>query len=157
MADTPRASSVGAEPEHGKTPLSARVAVVVMWMMGGLLLAQSALTVVAIDAIVDRATAATDVSRADAQRTILLSLAPPALLGVILALSAWGLARRHPWARWTGLGAAVMLFALALLTMLAAGGLLLVSLLLLVLSMAAATSLLARTTAEWVPRLRGGS
>jgi hypothetical protein len=31
------------------------------------------------------------------------------------------------------------------------------SLLVLVLSMAAATSLLSRTTAEWIPRLRGGS
>jgi hypothetical protein len=50
-----------------------------------------------------------------------------------------------------------MLFALTLLTMLAAGGLLLVSLLLLLLSMAACLSLLSRSTAQWIPRLRGGN
>jgi hypothetical protein len=49
-----------------------------------------------------------------------------------------------------------MMLALTLLTMLAAGGLTLVSLLLLFLSMAASISLVSRTTAEWVPRLRRG-
>jgi hypothetical protein len=154
VPDTPRAPSADVQPEEAKTPLSARVSVMEMWIMGGLVLAQTALTVVALDGIVDRATAATDVPRAEAQQTILISLIPPALLGVLLVLSAWGLGRRHPWARWTGLGASVMLFALALLTMLAAGGLLLVSLLLVVLSMAAATSLVARATPDLIPRLR---
>jgi hypothetical protein len=134
-----------------------RVAVLVLWLMAGLLLANAALTVVVLPRLVDRATSSSDVSRAEAQRAILLGLAPLVLLGLILGLSAWGLARRHAWARWTGLGATIMLFALTLLTMLAAGGLLLVSLLLLLLSMAAATSLVSRTTAAWIPRLRGGS
>jgi hypothetical protein len=156
MADTPSATG-DAPPEDTKTPTAVRVAVLVMWIMGGLLLANAALTVVALDALVDRTTSATEVSRADAQSAILLGLVPLVLLGLILGLSAWGLARRHAWARWVGLGAAIMLFALTLLTMLAAGGLLLVSLLLLVLSMAAATSLLSRTTAAWIPRLRSGS
>jgi hypothetical protein len=144
-------------PEGARTPTSVRVAVVALWIMAGLLLANAALTMVALNGLVDRAVRTGTVSRAQAQQGILLSLIPLVLLGLILGLSAWGLGRRHAWARWTGLGAAVMLFALTLLTMLAAGGLLLASLLLLVLSMAACTSLLSRSTAEWVPRLRGGS
>jgi hypothetical protein len=157
VADSPRISSDGSPSEETKTPTSARVAILVMWIMAGLLLANAALTVVALDALVDRATSASGVAQADARRTILIGLVPPVLLGVLLGLAAWGLARRHAWGRWIGLGAAMMLFALTLLTMLAAGGLLIVSLLLLLLSMAAATSLLSRTTAQWIPRLRSGS
>jgi hypothetical protein len=141
-------------PEGARPPTSVRVAVVGLWVMAGLLLANAAFTVVALGGLVDRATRVSTVSRAQAQQGILVSLIPLVLLGLILGLSAWGLGRRHAWARWTGLGAALMLFALTLLTMLAAGRLLLISLLLLVLSMAVCTSLLSRSTAEWVLRLR---
>ena len=155
MADT-SLPPAGSSPEERKTPTAVRVAVLVMWIIGGLLLALSALRVVALDALVDGMTSSSDVSRAQAQRAVLLGLVPLVLLGLIVGLSAWGLSRRHAWARWTGLGATIMLFALALLTMLAAGGLLIDALVLLVLSMAASTSLLSRSTSEWIPRLRGG-
>jgi hypothetical protein len=153
VAASPPQPTDGA-PEGTRAPTSVRVAVVVLWILAGLLLANTALTLVALNGLVDRATRMSTMSRAQAQQGILVSLIPLLLLGVILGLSAWGLGRRHAWARWTGLGAALMLFALTLLTMLAAGSLLLISLLLLVLSMAACTSLLSRSTAEWVPRLR---
>jgi ABC-type Na+ efflux pump permease subunit len=140
-------------PEGSRTPTTVRVAVVVLWILAGLLLANTALTLVALNGLVERATRVSTVSRAQAEQGILVSLIPLVLLGVILGLSAWGLGRRRAWARWTGLGAGLMLFALTLLTMLAAGSLLLISLLLL-LSMTACISLLSRSTAEWVPRLR---
>jgi hypothetical protein len=156
VASTPTPPADDA-PEVVRTPTAARVAILVLWIMAGLLLASAALTVVQLGALVDGVTRAGDMSRADAQNSILLAQIPLVVLGLVLGLAAWGLSRRHAWARWIGLGGAVMLFALTLLTMLAAGGLLLASLLLLLLSMAACISLLSRSTAQWIPRLRGGN
>lgn len=154
MAD-PASSPADDVPEVIRTPSSARFAIMLLWIMAGLLLASAALTVVQLDSLADRATRVSDIARADAQSSILVAQIPLVLLGLILGLSAWGLSRRHAWARWTALGATVMLFGLTLLTILA-GGVGLIALLLLLMAMAASTSLLTRATAEWIPRLRGG-
>jgi hypothetical protein len=156
VAENPPASNDDATPEAVKTPTSARVAVLVMWVLAGLLLLNVALTVVALDSLVDQTTASRGVTRDEAQRAYLIGIIPAAVFGLLIGLSAWGLARRHAWARWVGLGAALMLFALTLLTALA-GAFNVFSLLLLVLAMVVCGSLLARTTADWIPRLRRGS
>ena len=76
------------------------------------------------------------------------------LLGLVLALAAWFLPHRQPWARWVGLAASGLLALLSLMSPLAFGGVTISLLLLLVLSVSAVTSLLARTTSAWVPKPR---
>jgi hypothetical protein len=156
VADTPRSSSDGIAPQEAKTPLAARIAVLTLWVLSGLLMLNAALTVVVLDSLVDQTTAASGVSRAEAQQAYLIGMIPTVVFGLILGLSAWGLARRHPWARWTGLGAALMLFALTLLGAVA-GAFTFFSVLLLILAMVTSGSLLSRTTAAWIPRLRSGT
>jgi uncharacterized membrane protein len=94
------------------------------------------------------------ITEADARRFVLLALIPYLVIGLLLALSAWFLPRRQPWARWLGLAASFVLALLTLASVVAAGGITVSSLLLFVLSVAAVTSLVARTTGTWVPRLR---
>jgi hypothetical protein len=154
VADTP--TPPADDTAKTRTPTSVRVAVLVMWIMAGLLLADVAVNVGNMDAAVTQA-AAHHVSRSDAQRGVLLGVLPVAVLGLMVGASAWGLAHRHAWARWTGLGATLMIFALLVLTLLAAGKLGVVSLLMLFLAIAACITLLSRSTAQWIPRLRGGS
>jgi hypothetical protein len=152
VADTPPASSDDIAPEEAKTPTAARVAVLSMWVLSGLLLLNAGLTVVALDSLVNQTTAARGMSRGQAQQAYLIGLIPTVVFGLIIGLSAWGLARRHAWARWTGLGAGMMLFALTLLSALA-GGFTIFSMLMLFLSMVTCGSLLSRTTTQWIPRL----
>lgn len=154
MADTPPADEA---PKTQRTPTSVRIAVLVMWIMAGLLLADVALSVGSMDAAVTKAASANHVSRSQARTGVLLGVLPVAVLGLMVGASAWGLAHRHAWARWTGLGATLMIFALLVLTLLAAGTLGIVSLLMLLLAIAASITLLSRSTAEWIPRLRGGN
>jgi hypothetical protein len=136
-------------------PTSVRVAIIAMAVLAGLLLLNAGLTWYGregvADAIVD---AGADVSRAEAQRYVLVWLVPYLLLGVLFALASWFLPRRQPWARWMGLAASVVLGLLTLFSAVTAGGVTVASLLLLVLSIAATTSLLARTTTDYVPSLR---
>jgi MFS family permease len=145
----PPPSPADETPGGSRTPTSVRVAITVLWVMCGLLLLVSALSWLA-----NEQAKGNPATQGLATSQILLFLLPYLLLGLLTGVSAWGLGRRQAWARWTGLGAAVMLFALMLLGILAAGALALIPLLLLVLSMAAGTSLVSRSTAQWVPRLR---
>ena len=75
---------------------------------------------------------------------MLLALIPYLVVGVVLALAAWFLPRRQPWARWIGLAGELPARAADPVLDDAAGGVTVSSLLLLVLSAAAVTSLLAR-------------
>jgi hypothetical protein len=137
-------------------PTSVRVAVVLMAVLAGLLVLNAALTWFGRDGVATAiADAGTDISRAEAERFVVLWLVPYLILGLVLALSAWFLPRRQPWARWVGLAATGLLALLTLFSAIAAGGVTVASLLLLVLSVGAITSLVARTTTAWVPRLRG--
>jgi hypothetical protein len=137
-------------------PASVRVAVILMSVIAGLPLLNAGLTLYAREGVADALVeGGSDISRADAERFVLLWAIPYLVLGLVLAASAWFLPRRQPWARWTGLAGSLLLALLTLFGIVAAGGVTVASLLLLVLSIAAVTSLLARTTGSWVPRLRG--
>jgi hypothetical protein len=136
-------------------PPSVRVAVIVMGVLAALLLTNAALLWYGYDAAVDRIVReGEDISRSEASQFVLMSLLPYLLIGLVLALAAWFLPRRQPWARWLGLAASAVLAVLSLMSALALGGVTIALLLVLVLSVAAVTSLLARSTAAWVPRLR---
>lgn len=148
----------GAEsPPAPGLPTSVRVAVIVMAVLAALLLTNALLLWFGYDAAVERIVRETEFTRAEARQFVLMSLLPNLVVGLLLALSAWFLPRRQPWARWTGLGAAAVLAFLTLFQIVAAAGVTIASLLLLVLSVAAVTSLVARTTAAFVPRLRARS
>jgi hypothetical protein len=134
-------------------PASARVAVGLMGLLAAMLLLYAAITWLGRDGIAEAlARARPDFSQAEAARYVLVSAAPYLVLGVALAVSAWFLPQRRPWARWTGLAASFLLAGQMLLGMASIGGVTPISLLVLVLSVAAATSLAARTTAGWVAR-----
>lgn len=133
-------------------PPSVRVAVVVMAVLAVLLLSNGALLWFGFDVAVDRIVDETDeLTRAEAERFVVLSLVPYLILGVVVALAAVFLPRRHGWARWAGLAATGLLGLLTFVSVLGTGGVSVASLLLLVLSIAGVASLLARTTREWLP------
>jgi hypothetical protein len=136
-------------------PPSVRVATITMGFLAALLLVNAGLLWYgfdgAVDGVIERGD---DISRADAEQIVMLSLVPNLVLGLLLGLAAWFVPRRQPWARWIGLAASFVLAVVSLFVMVAARGISVYSLLVLVLSVAAVTSLLARTTGTWVPPLR---
>ena len=156
----PSPQPAGPEPTDGTPPsvmpVSVRVAAITMGLLAALLLVNAGLLWYGFDVTVDRVVRqGTGITAAEARRFVLLALIPYLVIGLILALAAWFLPRRQPWARWIGLAASFVLALLTLFSMIAAGGVTVSALLLFVLSAAAATSLIARTTGGWVPRLRG--
>jgi hypothetical protein len=149
----------GPEPAEGTPspvmPPSVRVAAITMGVLAALLLVNAGLLWYGFDATVDRIESVRDgITEDEARRFVLLALIPYLILGVVLALAAWFLPRRQPWARWIGLAGSFLLALLTVFSIIAAGGVTVSSLLLFVLSAAAVTSLLARTTGTWVPPLR---
>ena len=135
-------------------PPSVRVAVITMSVLAGLLLLYSGLIWFGRQAVIDRLVEDGSIAREDGLRFILIQLSPFVVLGLLLAASAYFLARRQAWARWMGLTAVVIIVLLTLMSVLLGGIVSILTLLLAVLSMAAISSLLARTTKTWVPRLR---
>jgi len=136
-------------------PVSVRVAVIVMGVLAALLLTNAALLWYGYDTAVDRIVAENeDISRSEASEFVIMSLVPYLVIGLVLALAAWFLPRRQPWARWMGLAASGLLALFSLLSAVSIGGVTVSLLLVLVLSVTAVTSLVARTTGAWVPRLR---
>ncbi|MCW2685054.1 MAG: rane protein of unknown function [Blastococcus sp.] len=136
-------------------PTSVRIAVIAMGVLVALLLSNAALSWYVFDAVVDGVLEANpEVDRGLAERTISQNIAVYSVVGLLMALSAWFLPRRQPWARWVGLAATVATALLTLFSIVVTGGASAYSLLQLVLAIAAVTSLLARTTGAWVPRLR---
>ena len=135
-------------------PTSVRVAIIVMSLLAGLLLLNTALRLYVYDEIVGRIADLQGISQGDAERTVVLWLAPNLVFGLIFALAAWFVPRRHAWARWLGLAVASMLGVFLLMTAVTGGGVTVVSLLLFVLCLGAITSLAARSTSRWMPRLR---
>jgi uncharacterized BrkB/YihY/UPF0761 family membrane protein len=136
-------------------PTSVRIAVIAMGVLVALLLSNAALSWYVFDAVVDGVLEANpEVDRGLAERTISQNIAVYSVVGLLMARSAWFLPRRQPWARWVGLAATVATALLTLFSIVVTGGASAYSLLQLVLAIAAVTSLLARTTGAWVPRLR---
>lgn len=134
-------------------PTSVRVAIIVMSLLAGLLLLVTALNLYVLEVRVADVVEAGGVSRDEAERSILLLLLPYLVFGLIFALSAWFLPRRHPWARWLGLTASAMVATFMVWSAVAAAGVTVLSLLLMVLALAAITSLLSRTMSAWMPKL----
>jgi hypothetical protein len=135
-------------------PTSVRVAVIVMSLLAGLLLLVAAMNLYVLEEFSGRIADEQGISQAEAERSVLLLLAPYLVLGLVFALAAWFVPRRHAWARWLGLTAAALLAMLHLFSAIMGGGVTVLSLLLFVLALAAISSLIARTTSTWVPRLR---
>lgn len=155
MPTTPEPAGVEPSVPPSVMPVSVRVATITMGILAALLLVNAALLWYGFDVTVDRIVReSTGVSAAEARRFVLLALIPYLVIGLLLALAAWFVPRRQPWARWLGLAASVLLALLTLSSIIASGAVTISSLLLFVLAAAAITSLLARTTGTWVPPLR---
>ena len=138
-------------------PTSARVALVLMAALAAMLLLYAAITWLGRDGLAQAVgRARPGLSADEAARYVLVSALPYLVVGLVLAVSAWFLPQRRPWARWTGLAGSFLLAGLMLLGMASIGGVTPISLLVLVLSVAAVTSLLARPTVSWIPRRRPG-
>ena len=135
-------------------PTSVRVAIIVMSVLAGLLLLNTAVSLYVFAEVVGVIAESQGLSQGEAERVTLLWLAPNLVFGLVFALSAWFVPRRHAWARWLGLAVASMLGIFLVLTAGAGGGITIMSLLLFVLCLAAVTSLAARPTSAWMPRLR---
>jgi hypothetical protein len=135
-------------------PPSVRLAVIVMSLLAGLLLLYSGLLWVGRQGVIDRLVEDGAIEREDGLRFMVTQLAPYVVLGLLLAASALFLARRRTWARWMGLTAVVIIGLLTLSSVLLGGIVSVLTLLLAVLSMAGISSLMARTTKAWLPRLR---
>jgi hypothetical protein len=135
-------------------PASVRVAIIVLSILAGLLLLVAAVNLYALEEFSRRIADDQGISESDAQRSILLLLAPYLVLGIVFALAAWFVPRRHAWARWLGLSGAAMLAMLHIFSAIAGGGVTVLTLLLFILCLAAITSLAARSTSRWMPRLR---
>jgi len=136
-------------------PPSVRVAAIAMGVLAALLLTYAGLLWYSFDDSVRQiADAAKGVTEDAARRFVLSLLIPCLLLGVLLALAAWFLPRRHAWARWTGLAASGLLALLMLFSMGTGAGISVLPLLLFVLAAVAVRSLLRRSTGTWVPPLR---
>ena len=149
--DRPEPGEAAARPAM---PGSVRIAAIAMGVLASLLLVRALVLWYGYDAAIQEITSKSpDVSRAQAGQLVQVALIPSLVMGVILALAAWFLPRRQPWARWIGLGASAVLTLLTLFSVVA-GAITGASLLVLVLSAAAMASLLARPTSTWVPSLR---
>jgi len=139
-------------------PTSVRVGIGVLAALAVLLLLSSLVTFTARNAVVDAlADAQPDSPRSDAVTIVRINLAQSLVFGLLTGISAFLLARGRSWARWTGLGAALLLGLITLGASFLTRSIASTSLLVLVLCAAAAASLLARTTAAWVtagPRSR---
>jgi len=136
-------------------PTSVRVAIIAMGVLAALLLLNAGLTWFGREGVAEAIVeAGAGVSRDEAETYVVIWVVPYLVLGVLLALASWFLPRRHPWARWIGLASSVVLALLTLFSAVTAGGVTFASLLLLVLAVASITSLLARSTTDYVPSLR---
>jgi hypothetical protein len=148
----------GPLPDRAPMPTSVRVAIGVLAALAVLLLLSGLLTVVARDAVVDALAAAQPASpRSDAEQIVRVNLAQSLVFGLLMAAAAVFLSRGRGWARWTGLGASLLLGLITLGATVLTGSVAVTTLLILVLCAAAAASLLARTTAAWAasgPRSR---
>jgi hypothetical protein len=130
-------------------PTPTRVAVILLWLLGVVLLAYSVLIWVTQEAQIDASVeAGTD--RETAAQVVLLYLIAFAIIGLSALLAGIFLPRRRAWARQVGLLTTSLLMVMSLFGALAAGGISPVGLLVLIASIAGLTSLVSRQTKDWV-------
>ena len=135
--------------EKRPMPTPTRVAVILLWLLGVVLLAYSVLIWVTQEAQIDASVeAGTD--RESAAQVVLLYLIAFAVIGLSALLAGIFLPRRRAWARQVGLLTTSLLMVMSLFGALAAGGISPVGLLVLIASIAGLTSLVSRQTKDWV-------
>ena len=137
-------------------PTSVRVAVIAMSLLAGLLLLSVAVSLYLFTSLATTLAEKADISVDAAQSRLLVTVLPYLVFGLLFALSAWFLARRHAWARWIGLTCASVVAMLHVLAAISGAGIALGSLLQVVLALAVISSLMAKKTAAWVPRIGRG-
>lgn len=130
-------------------PTSARVAVILLALLGVLLLASATLNWVGQEIILDRFAEQGQDREAAAQTLLLFTLAY-AVIGLSAVLAATFLPRRRRWAHQVGLLVTSLLVVMTLLSAVFAGGIPSTSLLVLVAGLAGFTSLYSRQTKEWL-------
>jgi hypothetical protein len=134
-------------------PTSVRVAVTAMSLLAGLLLLSVAVSLYLFESLSSKLAETANISVDEAQSRLLVTVLPYLVFGLLFAISAWFLARRHAWARWIGLTCASVVAMLHVLAAISGAGIALGSLLQVVLALTVITSLLSKRTAAWVPRL----
>jgi hypothetical protein len=135
--------------EKQPMPTPTRVAMILLWLLGVVLLAYSMLIWVTQEAQIDASVeAGTD--RETAAQVVLLYLIAFAIIGLSALLAGIFLPRRRAWARQVGLLTTSLLMVMSLFGALAAGGISPVGLLVLIASIAGLTSLVSRQTKDWV-------
>ncbi len=135
--------------EKQPMPTPTRVATILLWLLGVVLLAYSVLIWVTQEAQIDASVeAGTD--RETAAQVVLLYLIAFAIIGLSALLAGIFLPRRRAWARLVGLLTTSLLMVMSLFGALAAGGISPVGLLVLIASIAGLTSLVSRQTKDWV-------
>ncbi len=143
----------GPSPTSDRAPTSVRVAVGLLGGLAFLLLVSAGLTLAGRDTVVDQfLSAQPDLDRDEVARAVLLGQVRYLLVALAAGVGAVFLLRRRAWGRWLGVLAALFLGLLTLLSVLSAGGTTVFSLLVVVLCVGAASSLLSRSTADWVAR-----
>jgi hypothetical protein len=136
-------------------PPSVRVSVVLLAVVAALLLTSALLTWGGREGVVESyLRSQPGATRADADRVVLVNVVQGLVFGMLAALSAAFLARRHEWGRWAGVATCALLGLLTVWLSVGVGGIAVTSLLLIVLCVGTVSSLLARTTAAWT-RPRG--
>lgn len=130
-------------------PTSARVAVILLALLGVLLLASAMLNWVGQEIILDRFEEQGQDREAAAQTLLLFTIAY-AVIGLSAVLAALFLPRRRRWARQVGMLVTSLLVTITLLSAIFTGGIPSTSLLVLVAGVAAFTSLFSRQTKEWL-------
>lgn len=135
--------------EKRPMPTPTRVAVILLWLLGVVLLAYSLLIWLTQEEQIDASVeAGTD--RETAAQILLLYLIAFVIIGLSALLAAIFLPRRRAWARQVGLLTTSLLVVMSLFGALAAGGISPVGLLVLIASIAGLTSLVSRQTKDWM-------
>lgn len=138
-----------AAPGREPMPTSARVAVILLALLGVLLLASATLNWVGQEIILDRFEEQGQDREAAAQTLLLFTIAY-AVIGLSALLAAVFVPRRRVWARQVGLLVSSLLVVMTLLSTVFTGGIAPTSLLVLVAGLAAFTSLFSRQTKDWL-------
>lgn len=149
-----RAPGTGPPPTD-RMPTSPKVAAILLAALAALLLINAVLSFAGRETILATiAESARDrgesVDQAALSTQLSLSIARDAVLGVAAAGSVVLLARRRAAGRWLGIGCAVLLLALAVLTVIGVGGIPIYSLLLVVMTAAIVVMLLRSQTVDWL-------
>ena len=131
-------------------PPSARVAVILLAVIGLLLLVSAGLTWGGRTGVVDQyVRSRPGATRAEGNSLVVRNVVQGLVFGIPAVVTAWFVPRRKAWARWGGVVTCGLLAVLTVVLSAQAGGIAVTSLLLVVFCVGAVSSLLAPSTAAW--------